>query len=68
MNELHRLSLRSFDFVTPELKENITSYYADLNAPFATKKSKGEWKTTLRELDGLKSASVMRAALPSSPK
>lgn len=65
---LHRLSLRSFDLVTPELKENITSYYADLNAPFATKKSKGEWKTTLHELDGLKSAGVMRAALPGSPK
>lgn len=65
---LHRLSARRFDLVTPDLKENITSYYADLNAPFATKKSRDEWKTTLRELDGLRAAAGLRAALPSSTK
>jgi hypothetical protein len=60
---LHRLSLRSFDLLTPELKENITNYYADLNAPFATRKSKDQWKTTLQELDDLKAAPGMRTAL-----
>jgi hypothetical protein len=65
---LHRLSLRSFDLLTPELKDNITNYYADLNAPFATKKSKDQWKMTLQELENLKAASGMRAALSLSSK
>ncbi len=63
---LHRLSLRSFDLLTPELKENVTSYYSDLNAPFATKKSTDRWKTTLLELDNLKAAPALKAAPPTS--
>jgi hypothetical protein len=65
---LHRLSLRSFDLLTPELKDNITNYYADLNAPFATRQSKDQWKVTLQELESLKAVSGMRAALPISGK
>jgi hypothetical protein len=65
---LHRLSLRSFDLLTPQLKENITTYYADLDAPFATRKSKGQWKITLQELDNLKAATVLQIALPVSAK
>src|SRR5579871_868710 len=59
---VHRLSLRSFDLLTPELKDNIVNYYADLNAPSATKKSKGRWKITLQELDSLKASAGRRAA------
>lgn len=65
---LHRLSLRSFDLLTPDLKDNITNYYADLSAPFTTKRSKEQWKTTLQELDNLKAAAGMRAALAISGK
>jgi hypothetical protein len=63
---LHRLSSRGFDLMTPELKENITAYYADLNAPFATRKSKDQWKMVLHDLDSLKAATGMRADLPAA--
>jgi hypothetical protein len=54
--------------MTPELKDNITAYYADLNAPFATRKSKDQWKTTLQDLDKLKAAPGTRVAITASRK
>jgi hypothetical protein len=65
---LHRLSLRHFDLLTPQLKENITTYYVDLDAPFATRKSKHQWKITLQELDNLKAATVVQVASTVSSK
>jgi hypothetical protein len=65
---LHRLSIRRFDLMTPELKENITAYYADLDAPFATRKSKDQWKTTLQDLDNLKAAPGTRVSITASRK
>jgi Zinc dependent phospholipase C len=65
---LHRLSSRHFDLLTPQLKENITTYYVDLDAPFATRKSKHQWKTTLQELDNLKAATVVQVASAVSSK
>ncbi len=60
---LHRLTLRKFDLLTPELKDNVTNYYSNLNAPFATKKSKDQWKMTLQELDNLKAAAPVVSVL-----
>jgi hypothetical protein len=65
---LHRLSLRHFDLLTPQLKENITTYYVDLDAPFATRKSKHQWKITLQELDNLKAATAVQVASTVSSK
>jgi hypothetical protein len=43
---LNHLSLRNFDLLTPDLKDDIANYYSDLNASFATKKSTDEWQMT----------------------
>ena len=65
---VHRYSSHGRDLMTPELKDNITAYYADLNAPFATRKSKDQWKTTLQDLDNLKAAPGTRVSITASKK
>ena len=55
---LHRLSLRNFDLLTPDIKDDITNYYSNLDVPFANKKSRGQWKATLEELDRLKATTM----------
>lgn len=59
---LHRLSLRNFDLLTPDIKDDITNYYSNLSVPFVTKKSRGHWKLTLQELDRLKGTSAAAIA------
>jgi hypothetical protein len=59
---LDRLSKRKFDLLTPELKSNVVAFYADLNAPFDTKKSPSRWQKSLQELDGLKAAATAQTA------
>ncbi len=63
---LHHLSLRNFDLLTPDLKDAITNYYSDLNAPFATKKSTDGWQITLQELGKLKAATPAPVQTPVS--
>jgi zinc dependent phospholipase C len=53
---LNRLAKNKFQDVTPDIRQNILSFYGDLNAPIATKKDKGDWRDTLRALDKLKAA------------
>ena len=55
---LEKLASNQFSGVTPELRTDILSYYADLNAPIETKKHKTEWKKVLAELNTLKSAAA----------
>jgi hypothetical protein len=55
---LHRLSLRNFDLLTPDLKDDITNYYSNLGVPFATKKSESQWRATLQALDRLKATTA----------
>jgi hypothetical protein len=56
---LDRLSARHFDLLTPELKNNILSFYIDPDAPSDTKKSPGRWQRSLQELDALKLAATV---------
>ena len=51
---LNKLAKRKFEDVTPDIRQNILSFYSDLNAPIATKKDKDDWRHTLRALDMLK--------------
>jgi hypothetical protein len=51
---LGQLSDKKFQQTSPELRENILSFYSDLSAPIETKKDKGDWKSVLSELDQLK--------------
>lgn len=51
---LNKLAKNKFQDVTPDIRQNILSFYSDLNAPIATKKDKDDWRNTLRALDMLK--------------
>jgi len=42
------------DMVDPKLRENILSYYRDLDLPFATKKKRKDWQRTVTALQKLK--------------
>jgi hypothetical protein len=55
---LDHLSEDHFSQMTPELRAVILSYYADLNAPFSTKKNKKKWNELVAQLGQLKSAGV----------
>jgi hypothetical protein len=48
------LQKNDFATVSPAVKTALLAYYADLNAPFATKKDKKEWAKVVREIDQLK--------------
>jgi hypothetical protein len=67
---LHRLSSRQFDLLTPELKDNILLFYADLNAPLDTRRSLTHWQKSLQELDSLKAAVAVQVPvfLPETPQ
>jgi hypothetical protein len=51
---LDDLAKHNFDQASSELRQNILSFYADPNAPIATKKNAKAWKVTQEELDKLK--------------
>lgn len=51
---LSQLSERKFNLTTPELRDNILSFYSDLSAPIETKRNKDDWKAVLSGLDQLK--------------
>jgi hypothetical protein len=51
---LAQLSERKFDRTSPELRQNILHFYADLSAPITTKKDKARWQGVLTSLDQLK--------------
>jgi hypothetical protein len=56
---LDKLASHKFEHVTQDLRENILAFYGDTNAHIVTKKDRGEWQKTLRELTGLKNAGVL---------
>ncbi len=66
---LDRLQKNDFASVSPEVRTALLAYYADLNAPFATKKDKKEWAKVVRNVNQLKESHptaeppVHRAAL-----
>ncbi len=60
---LHDLAHDNFQQLTPELRENILSFYRDdAKAPLATKKRPTAWEQTQQELEKLKSASPQQGA------
>jgi hypothetical protein len=44
------------------LRQNILSYYADLEKPFATKQTAKAWQDLIKKLDTLKSTPVAVAS------
>ena len=57
---LDKLADKKFEHLTPQLQENILEFYADLNAPFWTKRDKKAWTRTLANLE------LLRAATPAA--
>ena len=53
---LGQLSDRKFNLASPELRENILNFYADLSLPLETKKNPEHWQSVLASLDQLKIA------------
>jgi Zinc dependent phospholipase C len=51
---LGRLEERKFALTSPELRDNILNFYADLTLPLETKKDSGRWQNVLTSLDQLK--------------
>jgi hypothetical protein len=54
---LGRLAGRKFDQTSPELRDNILSFYSDLSVAFETKKDAARWQSVLSSLDQLRLAS-----------
>ena len=55
-NLLDRLARNKFEQVTPELQQNILSFYKDESALLVTKRKAAAWQKTQEELEKLKSA------------
>jgi hypothetical protein len=53
---LGQLTGRKFDLTSPELRENILNFYADLSLPLETKKDATRWQAVLSSLDQLRVA------------
>jgi hypothetical protein len=51
---LGRLEERKFALTSPDLRDNILDFYADLTLPLETKKDSGRWQNVLTSLDQLK--------------
>jgi hypothetical protein len=51
---LGQLTERKFDRTSPELRENILSFYSDLSLPLESKKDSTRWQAVLSSLDQLK--------------
>ena len=51
---LEQLTKRKFDRTSPELRENILSFYADLSLPLETRKNPAQWQSVIASLEQLK--------------
>jgi Zinc dependent phospholipase C len=51
---LNRLEGRKFALTSPDLRDNILNFYADLTLPLETKKDSVRWQAVLTSLDQLK--------------
>ena len=58
---LDYLTRDDFRRLTPELQDNILTYYRDENAPGATKKKAAAWEKTRQELERLKAVTPPEA-------
>ncbi|HEY4816296.1 MAG TPA: zinc dependent phospholipase C family protein [Candidatus Acidoferrum sp.] len=51
---LGQLAERKFDLTSPDLRDNVLNFYADLSLPLETKKDSVRWQSVLTALDQLK--------------
>ena len=65
---LGQLAEHKFDRTTPELRDNILSFYSDLSLPLETKKDSARWQSVLASLDQLKLATPVPVIAASPAK
>jgi hypothetical protein len=53
---LHRLAETQFACVSPELREELLSFFASTDAPYAAKKDKKTWDQVQAELQALRAS------------
>jgi hypothetical protein len=63
---LQKLAENHFVQVSPALRSNVLSFYADLSQPVETKRHKEEWNKTLQALEALKGANAVSQEQKSS--
>jgi hypothetical protein len=63
---LNQLGKNNFENVTPMVRVNILEFYADPNAPNATRKHRDAWKKTQAAVDHLKEWRPQSAPAPST--
>jgi hypothetical protein len=59
---LHNLAAGNFAATSPQLRENILTFYSDLSLPIETKSDPARWQAVLAELSALKAAAPSVAA------
>jgi len=59
---LNQLARRQFQTATPQISNELLTYYGDQEAPFATRKKPKEWNKLLLELQGLREQQSVRAS------
>ena len=55
---LDQLAQHNFEKITPELRENILSFYGDPTAPIATKRNAAAWEKTQDEVQRLRALAL----------
>jgi Zinc dependent phospholipase C len=67
-NLLGQLEERKFALTSPDLRNNILNFYADLSLPLETKKDSARWQSVLSSLDQLKlfAPAAIVAAVPAN--
>jgi hypothetical protein len=53
-----KIAQKNFAGVTPDLRQNILSFYSDPAAPVYTKKTPGKWRALMAQLNQLRAAQV----------
>ena len=59
-----KLAGKQFEYVTADLRQNILSFFGDLNAPVFIKRDQGDWRKTLSALDKLKATPTQATKEP----
>ncbi len=63
---LHDLVKHHFRNLSPDVRQDILKFYANLQAPIATQKKPGRWMKILSELDSLRAMPTVSAPPPPS--
>jgi hypothetical protein len=64
---LDKLTENKFAGATPELKAELLHFFAEPDAPYATKRNAKAWTKVQTQLQQLKSAAIAPAVVQSSP-